>query len=248
MTLTVCVKVYRTKFEIENYIDEDYILALVKSGSFKLTCNNEECVVGSGEATIFHPDVSYHREVIEPVTIYLFRFKTQKQIPREMKIQFEDTGRIQSTLNLLNKLDTRIYPNDFAYRKAIFFDIMTQHFIESSCNPEEGAPKDPLMQRATHIIKQKLHHKIVLPEIADYLGISYVHFIRRFKKFTGFTPTEYIAQMRMQRAIDFLTNTNMSIKEIAPKCGFENEYYFSNFFKQHKGTSPANYRKNFIVL
>lgn len=244
MTLTACVKVCITKFEIEQFINEDYVLALVKSGSFYMTDGNEECIISSGEATIFHPNVQYHREVIEPITIYLFYFTTQKQIPHEMKIRFEDTARIKSTLNLLNKLDTQIYQNDFTYRKAIFFDILTQYFIESSWNLEEIDSKDPLIQEAIHIINQKLHHKIVLPEIAEYTGISYVHFIRRFKKYTGFTPTEYIAQMRMQRAVDFLTNTNMSIKEIAPKCGFENEYYFSNFFKQHKGVSPANYRKN----
>ena len=41
---------------------------------------------------------------------------------------------------------------------------------------------------------------------------------------------------------NLLTDTDLLIKEIAYACGFENEYYFSNFFKKHTTLSPSAFR------
>jgi AraC-like DNA-binding protein len=46
----------------------------------------------------------------------------------------------------------------------------------------------------------------------------------------------------MQKAKELLTGSSLQIKEIANACGFENEYYFSNFFKKHIKMSPSDFR------
>ena len=82
----------------------------------------------------------------------------------------------------------------------------------------------------------------IVAQIAKESGLSYVQFLRRFKNFCGLTPSEYINELRVQKAKKLLTDTNMLVKDIAYSCGFENEYYFSNFFKKHTAMSPTAFR------
>lgn len=62
------------------------------------------------------------------------------------------------------------------------------------------------------------------------------------------TPFEYTARLKIKRAEELLVNTNLAIKDISGVCGFENEYYFSNFFKKRKGVSPTKFRADTAVM
>lgn len=243
MELVVWAKIYREKFEVEEGCEEGFMLALVKSGSFYLKINDSEYTVQKGQAAIFYPDQHFCRKVIDPLTMYLFRFKTRKSIFHNPKIVFKDAERINSTLRFLEQLDMGMYHNDFFYRKSLFNDIMTQVLLESSTPDFPEGEFDQLVQEAKRIFEQYLHEKCVLTETAQKLGISYVHFIRRFKRITGIAPSEYLARIRLERAKGFLAKTEIPIKEIAPKCGYENEYYFSNVFKKYTGMPPSEFRK-----
>ena len=78
--------------------------------------------------------------------------------------------------------------------------------------------------------------------LASKSGLSYVQFLRRFKAYTGLTPSDYLTSVRLQKAKMLLSNSTLLVREIAYACGFENEYYFSNFFKKHTATSPTAFR------
>ncbi len=80
--------------------------------------------------------------------------------------------------------------------------------------------------------------------IADKLGISLSHFTREFTKETGINPSKYLTNIRMQNAMNLLTNTDLSIQEIAIKCGFSCGNYFSKIFKKMRYISPNQFRKN----
>jgi two-component system response regulator YesN len=53
----------------------------------------------------------------------------------------------------------------------------------------------------------------------------------------------YISDLRMKHARKLLSTTTYSITDTAKRCGFEDVYYFSNFFKKFHGSSPTEYRK-----
>lgn len=236
-------KIYRDNFEVEEGAEKEYMLALVKSGSFYLEMNGCRCNIGEKEAALFWPGQKFYRKVTEPLTMYLFRFKT-KAIPiQHPKIIFKDKERINSTLRFLGQLDAEMYHNDFNYRKSLFNDILTQYFLECNFQNSPQCDDDPLIIEAKKNFEQYLHEKPVLTDTAEKLGISYVHFIRRFKQSTGITPSEYLSKIRLERAKNFLTQTDMAIKDIAPRCGYENEYYFSNVFKKFTGMTPTEFRK-----
>ncbi len=64
-----------------------------------------------------------------------------------------------------------------------------------------------------------------------------------FKEATGQSPIDYLIKLRLQRSMDLLSDTGLSITEIAFKTGFNDSNYFTRHFKKIIGTTPSRYRK-----
>ena len=90
----------------------------------------------------------------------------------------------------------------------------------------------------------KITEKFKIEELCRYVSRSESQTIRIFKRAYGITPYNYVLEKKISLAKRFLRNTNLSIKQIADKLNFADEYYFSNFFKQKVGKTPTKYRKS----
>jgi AraC-like DNA-binding protein len=97
--------------------------------------------------------------------------------------------------------------------------------------------------KAKKIILDNLHTSITLEEIALQLNMSYSWFRRLFKQYTGFSPSQYIIELRIQKGKELLSNTNMTSQEIAYEIGFNNPNYFCMLFKKKTGKNPFKYRE-----
>lgn len=80
-------------------------------------------------------------------------------------------------------------------------------------------------------------------EIADKLNMSYSNFRKMFKEYTGFAPSQYIQELKIQKSKELLTNTSIPVKEVAYMMGFENQEYFFTAFKKKNRTTPIEYRR-----
>ena len=88
-----------------------------------------------------------------------------------------------------------------------------------------------------------LHEPLSLSVIAEHFKKKPSGLSAFFKQSTGTTLTDYIQQTRINRAIEYLHNTDMPVSEIALATGFEDFAYFSKTFKKHTGYSPKAYRE-----
>ena len=95
-------------------------------------------------------------------------------------------------------------------------------------------------------IRESVTKGISVAALAKESSLSHVQLIRRFRSAFGCTPSERIKQLRLERAKELLMQTVIPIKEVAYDCGFENEYYFSNFFKKNTGLSPTEFRSTTV--
>lgn len=101
--------------------------------------------------------------------------------------------------------------------------------------------------RQINIAKVAIHENItsITPEkLAELTCMSYSKFRKIFKEYTGFAPSQYILEVRINMAKEVLTNTSKSIKEIAFELGYENKDYFFTVFRKVTGMTPVNYRKH----
>ena len=239
--LVTAQTVRREQFSMERFIGSDDIFALVKEGCFFAECEKQRFTVKEGEGFLFRRDVFYFRKVLSPVTLYLFRYKSLSHAFDRDHVIFRDQARLAGTVSMLERLDTEVFKEDFEYRGHLFADLVTQYAIENG----GGQRTDEVIGEALSKINRRMRYRdIKLVEIAEQSGLSYVQFLRRFKQAVGIPPTEYIIKLRLQKAKALLIDTDLLVKEIAIACGFENEYYFSNFFKNAVGVSPSDFRRN----
>lgn len=244
--LIVSLKVYRKKFILENFIGSDDIFALVKSGSFSFESKSGSYIVSANEGAVFRKNELYNRRIISPATIFLFRYKSNDLIFEDEKITFLDNSRIKSTLCMLELLDDGIFKNEYEFRASLFSDIITQYHLENNIYTVPKKSADNPIENAVEEINLNFHKKIALSDIGKSSGLSYSQFTRRFKQATGFSPSDYITTLRLQKAKSMLINTDLMIKDVAAACGFDDQYYFSNFFKKQLHISPKAFRKSAI--
>lgn len=99
-----------------------------------------------------------------------------------------------------------------------------------------------MISKARLRIRDGVESKITVQEIAAELGSSYSNFRKLFKEYTGISPALYQQDLRLQRAKELLSTTDISIKEIAYRLNFDSPDYFSSKFKVKIGCKPSEYR------
>jgi len=117
-----------------------------------------------------------------------------------------------------------------------------------------------LMKDKTHLkkeqvvqaIQMQLHKnwsgKIDFKALAEQQHVGYEWFRKAFKKVVGLSPSQYLQQLRIEKASQLLLQTPMTVAEVAHQAGYESEFYFSRIFKQKTGLSPSEYRKTKQLL
>lgn len=96
-------------------------------------------------------------------------------------------------------------------------------------------------------IEEHYNEKISIIQMAKQISTSSRTLIRRFKKATGELPNHFVQKIRVQKAKEFLINTNDSFEIITCNIGYENASTFRRLFKEMSGLNPNEYRRSFMV-
>lgn len=107
---------------------------------------------------------------------------------------------------------------------------------------------DPFVAKARAIVLVELENEnFSLHELSRQLFLSRSQVHRKLKAMTGMSTTIFIRNIRLQEAKKLLTNSNLSISEIAYRVGFKTPIYFSQIFKKTFDKSPSALRKQLIL-
>lgn len=94
------------------------------------------------------------------------------------------------------------------------------------------------------------HHgePVTVQKMAARSGLSGRTFIRRFQKATGFSPSEYLQQLRVSKARELMETTRMSVEEISWRVGYQDAGAFRRIFHKVMGLTPREYRSRFSTV
>lgn len=102
--------------------------------------------------------------------------------------------------------------------------------------------KQELIGKSIEYIEKHFQEQMSVSDISRALGTSASYLSRVFKESTGETIIRTISNKRVEKAKEYLTETDYKVYEVADILGFENTTYFSRFFKKHTGSSPKEYK------
>jgi AraC-like DNA-binding protein len=121
----------------------------------------------------------------------------------------------------------------------------TWQWMPQGCHLQVPTPycRDFRVRKSMKLMSQQLGSEVVLDDIARYAGLSRPHFYRLFRDQTGLTPNLFLNTLRMERAIEALTETSDSVADIGFNLGFASQSSFSRFFATNVGMAPSDYRR-----
>ena len=122
------------------------------------------------------------------------------------------------------------------------------HAILAALYSEQQTPLDggdlatSVIQAAQARMQDEFVSNLDVQQLARELKVSYGWFRHAFLQQTGFSPHQYIVELRLARARALMAQSSLKIKEIADLSGFVDEHYFSRIFKARVGSTPHEWR------
>lgn len=128
----------------------------------------------------------------------------------------------------------------------VVFTYALRHVIASSAQSQAGwsqAQRDPQIGRVLVLMNAELGHAWTLQELARRVGLSRTALAERFRETMGDTPLNHLRTLRMQRAVQLLTETDRPLEAVATAVGYKDAFSFSRVFKRCVGLSPKAFRQ-----
>jgi AraC family transcriptional regulator len=102
---------------------------------------------------------------------------------------------------------------------------------------------DPRIRRGLAYLRANVGAELNIDKLAAEACLSRAHFFKLFQQNTSLTPNMYVNVLRIEAAIDGLTQSRDSLISLSDRLGFSAQSHFTRFFQQHLGALPSQYRK-----
>jgi AraC-like DNA-binding protein len=100
---------------------------------------------------------------------------------------------------------------------------------------------------AERYFAEHLAEPMNVSKLSRRLGVASSHLRKEFKSMTGYAPWQYVIHMRLASARRLLTSSDISLKEVAGRVGFNSAFHLSDAFKRAYGVAPAHWRCKYLT-
>ncbi|MBQ3103570.1 MAG: helix-turn-helix transcriptional regulator [Oscillospiraceae bacterium] len=233
---------------------EDYYLQYLAKGNMDVWIDGTPYTMTPGQAILYYPHTSYRyamhgQEEVQYYWIHFTGFGAAELV--------EGCGIPNRTLLNIGtgtslELDFEDIFRDFMVRDSCF-DLSSAAKLTSICvaisRRSEAAASSPaetdsrIYHSLTHIHKNYAHN-LNIEELAAQEHLSPSRFRTLFKERTGLSPMDYLTALRINHARQLMSQTELTMREIADMVGYEDQLYFSRIFKKRTGFTPSAYRRS----
>ncbi|HEX3628029.1 MAG TPA: AraC family transcriptional regulator [Verrucomicrobiae bacterium] len=233
---------------------DEYALIYISSGSGKFETNsNFSTPIEAGHAFLLFPgvwhrytpdqEVGWHEHWIafdgEIVRSWLRHRFISKKSP-VVSISTEN-----ALLAIFSRIMQAIRENRPALQQILggaTSGLIGLLYSSQQAQPVIDVQNATVIERAITRIQNEVERDLDMKLLAQELGVSYSRFRHRFTVHTGLSPHQYLLELRFVRARKLLAETELPIKEIAIRTGFEDVLYFSRVFRQRLNSTPSQWR------
>lgn len=234
-------------WEIHPHFHPWFEFNYVASGSVYTAIDGVEFLILAGESYIIPPGVAHsHRNHGEGDDGMCIRFSLES-VSKNPQTDFLKILSRPHAAPFSSGLERLTMSGGLLCCQAEFAGWLA-HLYETLNQENEIAPKteNPFAAQVILYLEEYFQEKIKMEELANAMNTSYRTLSRRFKAETGRTISCQLTKIRLNHAKKLLSGTKLPLYEIAARCGYENEFYFSKIFKEHCQIPPSQYRADFF--
>ena len=168
-------------------------------------------------------------------------------VPADEEYQIITTGGMSSWVELTLYLIKRYFGYQEAARIAKIFLLgdRSDGQLPFAAMPRPKEHQDAVVEECQVWIAQHYEVRTPVAKMIELSGLTKRTFMRRFAKATGFSPVDYVQNLRIEEAKQLLETTLAPIDDVSAEVGYEDPSYFRRLFKRKAGISPAKYRVKF---
>lgn len=119
-----------------------------------------------------------------------------------------------------------------------------KHLYEQAHQNIISAERISSVKNVLTFISDNYSNNISLDDLSRIAGMNPKYFCRYFRSLTGRTPIDYLNYYRIECASEMLSTKDITIREVAISCGFNDESYFIKTFNKYKGITPKQFMKS----
>jgi AraC-type DNA-binding domain-containing proteins len=152
--------------------------------------------------------------------------------------------------NILNEYANASYASPLLTRSHLLKLIYNLYFWTTELSGktiQSNSPYYTRIKKVINYIQCNYALKIDLNTLAGIADLSPNYFHKVFSQIMNMTPYEYINNIRLDKAKEYLIQTDLKIQKVAENSGFENSSYFSEVFKKAYSISPRDFRKKYCM-
>lgn len=235
----------------------NYKMVLVVEGSGFFRLNGQDKLIRAGDLFFCFPDVIHHyfANPKDPWTIKWFSFNGSRcpQIMRSLGVTPQEPIFTDClTSRLLNLMDEIIKGlkrgNAQTYAATgysyLFFDELLNIRDNEGLASEHEIVENELLEKIKRFVQLNYANNLSVDVIAAHLNYSRSFISHFFKQHMGISLPQFVNELRINRACELLSQTDMSNEQIAMSVGYSDALYFIKVFKRQTNTTPQKYRQN----
>ncbi|NLS07024.1 helix-turn-helix transcriptional regulator [Rhizobium sp. P32RR-XVIII] len=119
---------------------------------------------------------------------------------------------------------------------------LLQDCLDVRANKSDAVLSHHRQAVAKEFIRENLARELSVSDIAAVTGLSANHFSQAFRRVTGLTPHQWLVRARVDAAKEFLSEHQLTLREIAKACGFVDQSHFTKVFAKEVGVTPAAWK------
>lgn len=126
-------------------------------------------------------------------------------------------------------------------------DFMALHLLREDTQCDDVPRRQPALSRerlsrVVERIEDSLESGVSLQALADEAALGRTCFSSAFRDAIGVSPHRYLTQRRLVRARELLRHSDLTLAQIALRCGFSSQAHFTEYFRRDAGVTPKAYR------
>lgn len=250
------------RYEMQYHWHTYYEIIHIVSGSFHLNLDNEIRTYQAGDVILVSDgmlhggspnDCVYECILFDMQMLYKENHACSKVLrnilDHKIRIQSFLSQGSDSILSIVQQLSQTLASKKPGYEFMVqgFLYQILGIILEEQLYEE---PKDALflerfssMKKVLEYISDNYQNNITLEALSRIAGMNPRYFCRYFKGMIDRTPIDYLNYYRIECACEMLSTRDITLKEAAISCGFNDESYFIRTFRKYKGTTPKQFMK-----